>query len=59
MRERWSSATRRSGDEEGDESQLINTKRINVELDETGLCRTLTYKNEGERAERVEYKYSE
>lgn len=48
-----------SGDEAVDESQLINTKRINVELDETGLCRTLTYKNEGERAERVEYKYSE
>ena len=39
------------------EPQLVSTKKINIELDENGLCRVLTYKAEGERAEKVTYKY--
>ncbi len=41
-----------------DEPQLISTKKINIELDETGLCRTVIRKPEGERAEKVVYKYN-
>ena len=46
------------GDKKDGEPQLVSTKKINIELDENGLCRVLTYKREGERAVKVSYKYN-
>ena len=44
-------------DGKDEEPQLVSTKKINIELNENGLCRVLTYKREGERAVKVSYKY--
>ena len=45
------------GEKKDGEPQLVSTKKINIELDENGLCRVLTYKREGERAVKVNYIY--
>lgn len=44
-------------DGKDEEPQLVSTKKINIELNENGLCRVLTYKREGERAVKVSYIY--
>ena len=39
------------------ELQLVSTKKIDVELDDAGVCQSLTFKVDDEKAEKILYKY--